>query len=150
MHDRPARVPPYAAFFATLLLLGPVHLLLPIVHVFRFPWSMFGVIGLVLAVPVASGQQSAFGRHRQGGMYTDVPTRLITDGPFRYTRNPLYLAMALATLGIAVMLGSLGALLLIAAEVAVMTVGIRYEERVLHREFGEEYDAYRRRVRRWI
>ena len=59
-------------------------------------------------------------------------------------------AMALATLGIAVMLGSLGALLLIAAEVAVMTVGIRYEERVLHREFGEEYDAYRRRVRRWI
>lgn len=144
-------IPPYLAFFATLLLIGPVHLLVPLVRVVPFPVGLVGLLVIAAGVPLAVGQQRAIARHGQGGMFTDVPSRLITDGPFRFTRNPLYLAMVLLTLGIALLLGTLGPLLLVAAEVAVMTwFGIPYEERVLAEQFGAEYEAYRKRVRRWL
>lgn len=147
----PSKLPPYLAFFATLALLAPVHFLVPIVTVLPFPYSLSGIVAMGLGLGLAVGQQRAIHRHGQGGMYTDVPTTLITDGPFRFTRNPLYLGMVLFTLGIAALLGSLGAVLLVALEVAAMNfLGIPYEERVLATTFGEEYEAYRRRVRRWL
>lgn len=137
------KIPPYAAFFVTLLLLLPVHLLIPLAHPIRFPYTLIGIAISVGGV--------ALGTRHRGGMYTDQPESLITDGPYRFTRNPLYLGMVLITLGIAVLLGSLGALLLVAVEVVVMNFwGIPYEEHVLSTAFAEEYAEYRRRVRRWI
>jgi protein-S-isoprenylcysteine O-methyltransferase Ste14 len=72
-------------------------------------------------------------------------------GMFRVTRNPMYLGMAVILLGWAVFLGNLAALAGIAAFVAIITrIQIIPEERVLAQRFGEDYAAYRRRVRRWI
>ncbi|PSK97848.1 protein-S-isoprenylcysteine O-methyltransferase Ste14 [Haloactinopolyspora alba] len=148
---QPSRLPPYLAFFGTLLLIGPVHLVTPGPQLLTFPATLAGLAVIAAGLVLAGGQQRAIGRHGQGGMYTDVPTRLIDDGVFRFSRNPLYLAMVLLTLGIAVLLGSLGALVLVALEFVAMNVwGIPYEERVLAREFGDDYAAYRRRVRRWL
>lgn len=147
----PSRIPPYLAFFGTLLLLGPVHLVTPGPQLLTFPATLAGLVPIAAAIPFAIGQQEAVQRHGQGGMYTDVPTRLIADGPFRFSRNPLYLAMVLLTLGIALLLGSLGALVLVTLEfIAMNWWGIPHEERVLAREFGADYAAYRRRVRRWL
>ena len=85
MPDRetPLRLPPYLAFFGTLLL-GPVHVVTPVVQVLHFPATMLGLLHIVAAVVFTAGQQRAVQRHGQGGLYTDVPTRLIDDGVFRY------------------------------------------------------------------
>lgn len=149
--ETPPRLPPYLAFFGTVLLLGPVHLVTPGPQLLRFPATLVGLVAIAAGVVFAVGQQRAIERHGQGGMYTDVPSRLIDDGVFRYSRNPLYLAMILLTLGIAVLLGSLAAVVLVVLEFVAMNVwGIPYEERVLAREFGDDYAAYRRHVRRWL
>lgn len=78
---------------------------------------------------------------------TDKPVpRLTTSGPFRYTRNPSYLALAAIYAGIAVLRNSLWAMLLL--PLVVMVIG--REERYLERTFGEEYLDYKGQVRRWI
>jgi protein-S-isoprenylcysteine O-methyltransferase Ste14 len=77
--------------------------------------------------------------------------RLVVDGPYRFTRNPMYLGLTLVTLGIAVSNGAWPMLLApIALVVTFNFVHIPYEEAAMRREFGADFDDYARRVRRWI
>ncbi len=76
---------------------------------------------------------------------------LVTDGPYRYSRNPGYLAMAIIYTGVSSLANSLPSILLLPVALGVIQRGvIEREERYLERLFGEEYLAYRARVRRWI
>ena len=83
---------------------------------------------------------------------TDKPVpRLTTEGPFRYSRNPSYLALALIYAGIASLRNSLWAMLLLPPVVMVMQREVSgREERYLERAFGEEYLAYKAQVRNWV
>lgn len=72
-----------------------------------------------------------------------------TDGPFRYTRNPAYLALAVIYVGMASVANALWAILLLPATLYVLRRGvIEREERYLEHKFGEEYLRYKARVRR--
>jgi|ERR671913_1469683 protein-S-isoprenylcysteine O-methyltransferase Ste14 len=76
---------------------------------------------------------------------------IATEGPFRYTRNPGYLAMTMIYAGIASLANALWAILLLPGALLVIQRGvIEREERYLERKFGEEYLSYKARVRRWI
>jgi protein-S-isoprenylcysteine O-methyltransferase Ste14 len=76
---------------------------------------------------------------------------LVQDGPFRYSRNPGYLPLAIIYAGISILRNALWAILLLPLLVLLTQRElIEREERYLERTFGEEYLAYRRRVRRWV
>lgn len=76
---------------------------------------------------------------------------LVTGGIYRVTRNPMYLGLTLVLAGIAVWLWWWPAILGPVAFMAYITRWqIRPEERALRARFGEEYEGYRRRVRRWL
>jgi protein-S-isoprenylcysteine O-methyltransferase Ste14 len=76
---------------------------------------------------------------------------IVTDGPYRLTRNPAYLGMTLAYAGIAIAADAPLALVPLPVAVAVVDRGvIAREERYLERKFGAQYTDYKRRVRRWI
>lgn len=78
-------------------------------------------------------------------------THVVESGPFRVTRNPMYLQMVLACIGIAVAL--MNAWIVVLTPVCawlLYKLAIVPEERYLERKFGEGYLAYRRRVRRWL
>jgi len=81
----------------------------------------------------------------------DAPRRFVAAGPYRWVRNPIYIAAVLIVSGEAWLFGS-GALVLYAVGLAVachlFVVG--YEEPRLRARFGEPYEAYRRTVSRWI
>lgn len=81
-----------------------------------------------------------------------APTRtVVTDGPYRLTRNPAYLGMALTYAGIATVANAPWALVPLPVAIAVIDRGvIEREERYLERKFGALYTDYKRRVRRWI
>lgn len=84
-------------------------------------------------------------------MRPDQATALVTHGIYRYTRNPMYLGMTLLLLAWAVHLANLAALAGVALFVAYITrFQILPEERALRRIFRDEYEAYRRSVRRWL
>ena len=97
----------------------------------------------------------AFRRFRLAGTELDPISEanhtFVTDGPFRLTRNPMYLGLTVATLGMAVWVGAWP---MLAAPVAVFLtanfVHIPFEEAKMRRQFGAEFDDYVRRVRRWL
>ena len=77
--------------------------------------------------------------------------RVVTWGPFRYSRNPSYTSFALMYVGIAALRNALWPLLFLPAAIAAMRRGvIEREERYLERTFGVEYTDYKARVRRWL
>jgi protein-S-isoprenylcysteine O-methyltransferase Ste14 len=76
---------------------------------------------------------------------------LLTSGPYRYSRNPLYLGgNVFIFFGAAFVLGSPTAVAITALHLPLVDVFIRREEQQLERTFGEEWINYKRRVRRWI
>lgn len=78
-------------------------------------------------------------------------TTMVIEGPYRFTRNPMYVGLALLTVALGLLLNTWGPMvLLVPAMLAVQRLVIAREERYLRRRFGAEYDAYTRRVRRWI
>ena len=80
-----------------------------------------------------------------------VPSALVAAGPYRNTRNPMYLGVLLMLTGIALVSGRLALLAAPLGFLATMNwVQIPREERLLDQEFGESFRAYRRRVRRWL
>jgi protein-S-isoprenylcysteine O-methyltransferase Ste14 len=78
-------------------------------------------------------------------------TRIVAHGPYRFSRNPMYIGLALWTLGIAFLVDCAWMLLVVPIGLVVIDrLVITREERYLERKFGEEYLSYKRRVRRWI
>ena len=76
---------------------------------------------------------------------------LITSGPFRFSRNPLYLGgNVFIFLGAVSFLGSPAGLFLTALNTLLVDFMIRREEKQLEREFGKEWETYKNRVRRWL
>ena len=76
---------------------------------------------------------------------------LVTSGPYRFTRNPLYLGgNVFIFFGAALLLGSPGALLITVAHLPLVELMIRREEQQLEQTFGKEWIDYKKRVRRWL
>ena len=78
------------------------------------------------------------------------PSRLVASGPYAWTRNPIVGSHFLAVLGVALVVGSAGAVLVVFLLGIPANLLIRHEERTLELRFGAEYRAYRESVPRWI
>jgi len=105
------------------------------------------IIGLAIGIAGVQGLRAT-----GTNISTDLPAMaLVVDGIYRWSRNPLYLAMTLAYVGLAIAAGSAWAIMLLIPLLVVMNIGvISREERYLEREFGDAYRAYKSRVRRWL
>ena len=124
------------------------------------PWfaqplsSILSAIGWLMIAAFVALIISAIRAMRRAGT-TVRPDRgtdhLVTDGPFSFTRNPLYLAGTTLVLGIGLVSGIVWFLLLaVLAAFAVQKLAIEREERHLQARFGRTYVDYAERVRRWI
>ena len=109
--------------------------------------------GALVAAAVALFIYSV-GRFRAAG--TPVPgnqptTAIVRAGPYRFSRNPIYLAFSVFHVGIAIWVNSLWLLVtLVAAVTLIHCVVIPREEQYLERRFGAQYLDYKRSVRRWL
>lgn len=108
---------------------------------------------IILAAVLGLGLWSVLIIRRTG--QTENPwkptTEIVEAGPFRITRNPMYLQMVLVCIGMFVLLWNFWILILTPACAWVLhRFAILPEEQYLERKFGPAYEAYRRRVRRWL
>jgi protein-S-isoprenylcysteine O-methyltransferase Ste14 len=117
-------------------------------------FSSLHVAGGILAFAgVVLGLWGVHAFHRAGtAVRPDRPvTALVTDGPFRYTRNPLYIGLTTIYLGVAFSTGMLWLLVTLIPALAVTHWKIvRREEQFLEAKFGETYRTYKTHVRRWV
>lgn len=89
--------------------------------------------------------------HRTGLLPGQATNTLVTSGPYRVSRNPLYLGLVTSYVGLGLLTDSLWVLLLTPAAVAAVEWGaIRPEETYLRQRFGANFEEYARRTRRWI
>ncbi len=117
-----------------------------------------GWVQLAAGLPliVASGLLAVWGSTtmRRAGTTVDAyssTTAVVERGPFRFSRNPLYLSLTGLYLGIAVSVNALWVVVLLPAALVLITVGvIAREESYLERKFGAEYASYKSTVRRWL
>ncbi len=125
--------------------------LVPVTDMSRGVTVPLGVV-LVLAGGTLMGASARlFFRAGTSPNPTRPTTALVTGGPFRLSRNPMYVGISLVYLGVALLLDSVWAVLLtVVVVVSLDRLVIRREERFLEARFGEDYLAFKRRVRRWF
>jgi protein-S-isoprenylcysteine O-methyltransferase Ste14 len=94
---------------------------------------------------------ATFARLRTGIMLQRAATQVVAAGPYRWSRNPMYVAFTMMYIGVALALSLLWPLILLPVVIAVLTVAvIAREERYMRATFGAHYADYCSRVRRWL
>jgi protein-S-isoprenylcysteine O-methyltransferase Ste14 len=144
-------VRPPLVYLATIVAGSVLELVWPSAFLprgFAIPLGSALVVAAVMLFFYSTGKFRAAGTPVPGNRPT---TAIVRTGPYRFSRNPIYLAFSLLQLGIAAWLNSLWLMATLIVAIALMTmVVIAREERYLEREFGTEYLDYKARVRRWI
>jgi protein-S-isoprenylcysteine O-methyltransferase Ste14 len=109
----------------------------------------FGI--LIVGVGLAAWGIVTFRRARTAVIPHHAASQLVASGPYRFTRNPMYVGLTIVYIGGAVVLNSAWPLILLPVVLIVLAhfVVVR-EEQYLNDAFGDEYAAYRSRVRRWL
>jgi protein-S-isoprenylcysteine O-methyltransferase Ste14 len=118
-------------------------------------WLHIPVLGIALVVLGLIPPVSAVLLFRRVGTELNPTSpanrELVTSGPFRFTRNPMYLGLVIVSLGVAFWVGAWPMFLAPLASFATSNwVHIPFEEAKMRRQFGEAFDAYVGRVRRWV
>lgn len=130
---------------------GMTHWLCPIPLLPPLPARIIGVL-----LTIAAGAQAFWASRMMKRAGTNVKpslptTAIVATGPYRYTRNPMYLSLCLLHLGIGLLINGVLPVLFIVPLALTLHFGvIKREERYLDAKFGETYLAYRRGVRRWL
>ena len=145
------RILPLVYMLAALSIMITLHKYVPGAQVLHAPLRYLGTVLVALSIAIVAWAIVLF---RRAGT-TIKPFRessaLVLEGPYRWSRNPIYVAMVGALVGVGVMLGSASPFVVIPVFAAVIDVAIiRGEEAALERSFGAAYAAYRGRVRRWL
>jgi protein-S-isoprenylcysteine O-methyltransferase Ste14 len=114
-------------------------------------WLAVGIVILTAAAILGTSAFFVMRRARTPIEPGHVPTKLVSSGPFRLTRNPLYVTLLLIQISIGLMMSSAWLLVGAAALLVLLDrlVVVR-EERVIREHFGDAYEHYKARVRRWI
>ena len=115
-------------------------------------WAQWlGAVVIVAGVALMLSFERAFKRAGTDANPYRPSSALATDGPYRFSRNPGYLGMAITYIGITLAAEAPWALVMLVPATFVIQYGvIAREERYLERLFGEEYLSYKRTTRRWI
>ena len=143
-------VPP-VYFLVALVLMGFFHVVAPGAYIIGEPYRYGGIVLMALALALIVWSAALFRRAGTNIRPYLPSTALVIAGPYRYTRNPMYLGMAGMLLGAGVYLGSITPFIVIPAFMALLTERfILPEEAKMEAAFGQPYLEYKARVRRWL
>ena len=147
--SHPKILPPHMAI-GSLIVVIALHYLFP-TPIIAKPFNYFGILFFVIGLLILFLSFGLFKRKETPILPGQKPTALVIEGPYKFTRNPMYLGVTTALLGIAIYLGDLLAFL--SPIVFFVFVSIRFiprEEKLMEKLFGKKYLNYKKRVRRWI
>lgn len=121
------------------------------VKILNYPHNLWGIASLIIGFWIMISAHKLFTINK-----TTVPPegkikKLVIGGPYKISRNPMYLGFVLIMIGISVLIGSLISLIAPMLFVIIMNyTWIPFEEKRMEKEFGKEYRKYKQKVRRWI
>lgn len=143
--------PPPLIYLVPLAVGLVLHFLFPIRFMPQGAGYLLGGLLIAIALVISVSAERMMRKAHTSVKPTVPTTALVVTGPFRFTRNPLYLGLTLFYAGIAILAQAVWALVLLPVVLVVVQRGvIEREERYLEQRFGAEYTRYKRSVRRWL
>jgi protein-S-isoprenylcysteine O-methyltransferase Ste14 len=145
------RVPPPLIFLSGLLLGWAAEAVVATPNLRGTVRLVVLIVLLVAGGVLGAGALRRFVQQHTAAEPWKPSSSLVTSGPYRFTRNPMYLGMACLYLGLALVFGLLWAVALLPVVLVVIDRQvIAREERYLQRRFGQDYLDYQQQVRRWL
>jgi protein-S-isoprenylcysteine O-methyltransferase Ste14 len=145
------RILPPAYLAASLIAMALLHFLMPVSEIIVYPWILPGIVPLTAWIALNLIADKAFNRAQTTVKPFERSTTLITTGVFQICRHPMYLGMVLILSGLAIFMGSLTPFIVIVIFAVLMeVVFIRTEEQMLAQQFGEVWNVYTDKVRKWV
>jgi len=145
------KIMPTTVLLIAIIAMIALHLLFSEMIIIPPLWNLLGMIPLALGVTINLVADNAFHRANTTVKPFEESSALITSGAFRISRNPMYLGFVLILIGIAVLMRSLTPYLVIVAFAILLDrMYITVEERMLAEKFGPDWEAYKKKTRRWL
>jgi protein-S-isoprenylcysteine O-methyltransferase Ste14 len=142
---------PVTYLLIALIIMAAVHYLLPITQLIPEPYPWLGLLPAAIGITILGRSILQFRRAGTTVEPFQKANELVQNGLYAYSRNPIYLAMVLCLIGIAILLGSLTPFLVIPLFAWIIQRNvITAEEQMLESTFGNSYRQYKQRVRRWL
>ena len=145
------KILPPTHFYIYLVISILLHYAIPIIQVFNYPYYLIGFLFFIIGTGLNIWADILLKKQKPTVKPYEKPTTLIETGAFKISRNPMYLGLAVILFGAGFILGSATSFVGVILFVAAMEIAfIPQEEKTLLEQFGEKYQVYKKKVRRWI
>lgn len=146
---KPSIIPP-VFFLISIILIVANYFVFTSMNLIIFPYNLIGLFIIFFSFIFTGKAREMFLKFGTSHKF-DLPKRLITDGLFSKTRNPMYIGMIMFLAGFSVLFENVGGLFVTVIFALIMDqIYVKYEEKKLEECFGDEYLRYKSSVRRWI
>jgi len=142
--------PPLIAIFYLLVAIGLDYFLSTKKIIFS-PYNLFGILIIIGGITLMVTAVLLFKKEGTPKNPFEKPKAIVTSGPYRFTRNPMYVGVALISLGIAFLFGSY--IMFLAPLAFILTINSTFiprEEKIMEKLFGQKYLDYKKKIRRWL
>jgi protein-S-isoprenylcysteine O-methyltransferase Ste14 len=145
------RIPPPVFFLVGIIVMVVLNFYFPIGRLLDYPWRYLGIILIIFGFSLGLGSGLYFRSLGTNPRPGAKATLIVTTGPFKYTRNPMYLGLTTMLIGTAILLGTLSPLLVVPIFfIIVHTQFVLREEKLMEEWFGQPYLEYKRKTPRWL
>jgi protein-S-isoprenylcysteine O-methyltransferase Ste14 len=143
-------IPPVLLILCIVIMTG-FHWLMPVKDLIPYPFNLVGLVFLFAGSAISVWTGKVFKKRKTEIHTFKEPRKLVTDGPFRHSRNPIYLGFVLLLTGVCILFGTVSPIIVVVAFIIITDRWyIKYEEKKMEAVFGDQYLKYRGRVRKWI
>ncbi len=137
-------------FFVCIIGIAVFYFVFPGFNMISMPWNFTGLILMIFGMYLIPASYQIFKKYKTPEGYKKS-TYLVTEGLYRYSRNPMYLGSVIFLLGMSVLVGNvLSFVFPVLFFVIIDRMFVPYEEEKGEKEFGKKYLEYKKKVRRWI
>jgi protein-S-isoprenylcysteine O-methyltransferase Ste14 len=142
---------PGSTLAASIIIAVVLHYFFPVTILIPSPYNLLGLLIVGFGIYLVLKSILLLRSHNTTIEPSGNPSSLVTQYPYNYSRNPIYLGDLLIVLGAAITLSSLSAFVApIIFFIVVNNIVIPFEENRLQKNFGIDYERYKRSVRRWL
>lgn len=145
------KIMPPMIFYIFIILSLILDFIFPIKKIISYPYNYFGLLLILFGIIIDVWAWSLFRKKKTTLNPYKIPSKLETNGPFKISRNPMYLGMDLVLLGLSIFLGSLSTFIFpILFIFLIEKLFIIFEGKSLEKRFGRPYLDYKEKVRKWV
>ena len=136
-------------FYLLIILSVAIKFIFPIGKFIEFPYILIGILVMFLGLFLIGWTYKLFVKNKTPENFSKSKA-VVTEGPYRFSRNPMYIGAILFLIGLSILLGNYIAFICPIILFFILNEFARFEEKKMEKELGKKYLAYKKKVRRWI